>query len=725
MPGYSGSYSGAGGGGGGAPAAASFVTVTAESGIATERVLTGTANQIVLTDAGINSTLTLSTPQDIATGSSVTFGNVTLGTGGALRTGTTAGNTLLIRAYDTNTGPAYTTFITLTANDTPTCDLSTAVTMGGNAIAYAGSSPSFAAVTVSGATASRLLATDGSKALASVADLTSWVGGTANQIVSTSDGDGTITLSTPQDIATSSSPTFANLTIGNAGALRTTTTSGHTLLIQAYDNDTGPGYTTFITLTAGNTPTCDLSTSVTMGGAAFYTVGGQDISVADGGTGLSSWTANSLVYASASTTLASLGAATNGQIPIGSTGAAPVLATITGTSNQITVGTGAGSITLSTPQNIHTAATPTFASVLVGDGSESAPTLVGSNFTTTGLFWATGPVQGFAVGGAEWMRASGTEVVVNEDGDDRDFRIESDQNANMFVIDAAANTYGAIGIGAAIVNGFFINIANTTFTVPNGTSGAVVRVLPALTTDSSGTHSTIVGFAVNGLTLTLGGAAITNVIGSAFTGPTNYAGTAINTAVNSVFTTTMQTGAAAAPCSIYRASASTLTLAANQTGKTASVYVDQVTVAGVFAYSGGDGASIYVVGPPIGSALTNSPSYYAIWADTGNCRFDEAVTVGGALDHDGSTAGFFGVTPASRASAYTQTYSTADKTHANFTSADLATTAATQTTPWGFASQAQADNIATQFNLLRADVADAKALINSVIDDLQTYGLFQ
>lgn len=85
--------------------------------------------------------------------------------------------------------------------------------------------------------------------------------------------------------------------------------------------------------------------------------------------------------------------------------------------------------------------------------------------------------------------------------------------------------------------------------------------------------------------------------------------------------------------------------------------------------------------------------------------------------------GFFNATPVAQPSAYTQTYATADKTHANFTSADLATTAATQTTPWGFASQAQADDIATQFNLLRADVADLKQLANSIIDDLQSLGL--
>lgn len=51
----------------------------------------------------------------------------------------------------------------------------------------------------------------------------------------------------------------------------------------------------------------------------------------------------------------------DGQLLIGSAGNPPQLGTITGTVNQISVALGAGSITLSLPQNIHTGATPTFA----------------------------------------------------------------------------------------------------------------------------------------------------------------------------------------------------------------------------------------------------------------------------------------------------------------------------------------------------------------------------
>jgi hypothetical protein len=77
-----------------------------------------------------------------------------------------------------------------------------------------------------------------------------------------------------------------SLTIKTAGAIRTGTTAANTLLLQAYDVD-GTAYTTFATLTAGNTPTMDLATAVTIGGQYIYRIGGTDVSLADGGTGAS------------------------------------------------------------------------------------------------------------------------------------------------------------------------------------------------------------------------------------------------------------------------------------------------------------------------------------------------------------------------------------------------------------------------------------------------------
>lgn len=72
------------------------------------------------------------------------------------------------------------------------------------------------------ATASRLLATGAGKQAASVSDLTSWIAGTANQITSTSDGDGTLTLSLPQNIHTGASPTFAGGTFTGAATMSST-----------------------------------------------------------------------------------------------------------------------------------------------------------------------------------------------------------------------------------------------------------------------------------------------------------------------------------------------------------------------------------------------------------------------------------------------------------------------------------------------------------------------
>jgi hypothetical protein len=75
------------------------------------------------------------------------------------------------------------------------------------------------------------------------------------------------------------------------------------------------------------------------------------------GLTLSGLTANSLIYPDGNKLLTSLGVAANGKIPIGSAGTTPVLAEITGTANQVISTAGAGSITLSTPQDIHTGAT--------------------------------------------------------------------------------------------------------------------------------------------------------------------------------------------------------------------------------------------------------------------------------------------------------------------------------------------------------------------------------
>ena len=68
--------------------------------------------------------------------------------------------------------------------------------------------------------------------------------------------------------------------------------------------------------------------------------------VQGGGTGATSFTAHSILLGQGTSAVTALGAATNGQIPIGSTGADPVLGTISAGSN-ISITNAAGSITIS------------------------------------------------------------------------------------------------------------------------------------------------------------------------------------------------------------------------------------------------------------------------------------------------------------------------------------------------------------------------------------------
>ncbi len=149
--------------------------------------------------------------------------------------------------------------------------------------------PTFSTLALIGLTANHLVSTDANTAFASVANLASWIAGTANEIDITNDGDGTITV-----------------------------------------------------------------------GLVNPLIAGK------GGTGAATLTDHGILLGSGTDAITPLGVATNGQLPIGSTGADPVLAALIGTANRITVANGAGTITLSGPQDIHTGASPTFAGLTVG-----------------------------------------------------------------------------------------------------------------------------------------------------------------------------------------------------------------------------------------------------------------------------------------------------------------------------------------------------------------------
>jgi hypothetical protein len=143
--------------------------------------------------------------------------------------------------------------------------------------------------------------------------------------------------------------------------------SGVTSAIQTQLNATQPLDATLTALAALDTTTGYLKQTGTDTFTKTSTVAGADVSgnISGNAAGLST----ALVVGSGGTGQTTY---TDGQLLIGNTtGNTLAKGTITGTSNQVTVTNGAGSITLSTPQNIHTAATPTFAGVTIGQINDS------------------------------------------------------------------------------------------------------------------------------------------------------------------------------------------------------------------------------------------------------------------------------------------------------------------------------------------------------------------
>ena len=129
-------------------------------------------------------------------------------------------------------------------------------------------SPIFTGMTLTGLTGTRLVATTGADALTS-SDLFGWVAGTTNQVNIADDGDGSVTLSTPQDIDATASPTFAGATFSGLTASKIVLTDGvkaltsaaftSALLAGQVSDETGSGFVVF-----GTQPT--FTTDITIGG---------------------------------------------------------------------------------------------------------------------------------------------------------------------------------------------------------------------------------------------------------------------------------------------------------------------------------------------------------------------------------------------------------------------------------------------------------------------------
>ena len=306
--------------------------------------LSGTTNQVSV--SGSSGSVTLSLPQNIHTGASPTFAGLTIGANS------------LTAAFD---------FLH---------DVTSATTLASKLTAGTGISISTGTISNSGVTQ---------------------LSGTTNQ-VSVSGSSGSVTLSLPQNIHTSATPTFAGLTIGansltaafdflynvtDASTLGSKLTAGAGISISA--GSISNSGVTQLTGTLNQVSVSGSSGSITLTlpqnihTSATPTFAGLSI----GATSVTT----SLTYLSdaidSPTLTSKLTAGTGIAISAGSIINNGVTQ-LAGTTNQVTASASNGSITLSLPQNIHTSATPTFAGLtLSGLNSAGVVHTNGSGLTST------------------------------------------------------------------------------------------------------------------------------------------------------------------------------------------------------------------------------------------------------------------------------------------------------------------------------------------------------
>jgi hypothetical protein len=134
-------------------------------------------------------------------------------------------------------------------------------------------------------------------------------------------------------------------------------------------------------------------------------------------------TAHGLLVNDSGGLVSELGPLTNGQLLIGSTGAAAVAGSITGTANQVTVTPGAGSIALSLPQSIASGSSPTFTGLTLSgltNGLVKSTTGVLSGGNTVTLTSEVSGVLPLANGGTNKALTAATGGVVYTDADSQE-----------------------------------------------------------------------------------------------------------------------------------------------------------------------------------------------------------------------------------------------------------------------------------------------------------------
>lgn len=410
--------------------------------------LTGTANQVIVTNAA--GKITLSAPQDIGTGSSPTFAALTLTAPLTTANGGTGNNWSATASGGVPYFSAAGTFDVL-----PKSVNGYTLTLSGGLPVWSAASSS--ATHLSGGTAGAIpyqsapnataflpAMSDGSIVIGAgfgVAPTTGTLTGTSDQVVVTRNGAG-IVLSGPQNLGTGNSPTFAGLTlsspltVANGGTGLATLTANGVLVGNGTGNlinlpamgangiitgsgtsvqpSTGTltGTTNRVTVTqtgsnivlsgpqdlgTGSSPTFVTVTAALSGNATTATTATTATNIAAGGVG-------QMPYQSGAATTIFLPAMAAGGIITGNgTSAVPSTGTFTGTANQVIITRTGSNIVLSAPQDLGTGSSPTFVTVTAA--------LSGNATTATTATTATN-IAGGAAGRIPMQTASGTTTLL-------------------------------------------------------------------------------------------------------------------------------------------------------------------------------------------------------------------------------------------------------------------------------------------------------------------------
>lgn len=332
--------------------------------------------------------------------------------------------------------------------------------------------------------------------------------------INTAGAAATVTVNLDPDLVTMDTITF-----NTGGAIRTGTTAADTLLFQAYDNDTGPAYTTFATLTAGNTPTMDLDDAVTKAGGYIYRAGGTDVPVADGGTGVSTLTDHGVLLGSGAAAVTVTAVGTDGQVLIGATGADPAFATITSTGSTIAFTPGANTLNMETGGAVSTSfptdggtATPAAGALTIAGGT-NITTAGAASTVTVNLDAAISLAT--SVTSPLYTVASGDLVLnMTDDAGTNSVSFTNNSDAEVAYIDSlGAASFTQLDVDNIRVNGNVISSTDTNGDItltPDGTGKVNISYLTQYTLPIAGATGEIAdlsdGLGAAGEVLTSNGA---------------------------------------------------------------------------------------------------------------------------------------------------------------------------------------------------------------------------